>query len=86
MKEKNDKKYCKDLEHNARGHNANKNVIKKPKPYPTSKVVEGKKNVMIKKYRKKIRPKKSKIPPKHKNCQKNRKIQTEKNTSFQKKV
>jgi hypothetical protein len=42
MKEKNDKKHCKDLEHNARGHNANKNVIKKSKPYPTSKVVEGK--------------------------------------------
>lgn len=59
-------------------------MIKKSKPYPTSKVVEGKK-CYDKKYRKKTWPKKSKIPPKHKNCQKNRKIQTEKNASLQKK-
>jgi len=60
------------LEHTARGQKANKNVIKKSKPYPTTKVVE-KKHVIIKKNIEKNMTKKIENTSQNikKNCQKN---------------
>jgi len=59
-------------------------VIKKSKPYPTTKSC-GKKKIMIKKTFKKMTKKIENTSKTLKNCQKNRKIQTEKNTSLKKK-
>jgi len=73
------------LEHTARGQKANENVIKKSKPYPTTKVVEWKKkHVIIKKNMTKKIENTSKTLKK--TAKKIEKIQTEKNTSLQKKV